>query len=55
MDEFIPVGPLTMRVRTAGARTATCLVSGGKPPVVVKEGWATLEIPRVIDHEVVVL
>jgi hypothetical protein len=55
MDEFIPVGPLTLRVRTAAARNATCLVSGAKPPIAVKEGWATLEIQRVIDHEVVVL
>jgi hypothetical protein len=55
MDEFIPVGPLTLRVRTAAAPSATCLVSGAKPPVTLKEGWATLELPRLLDHELVVL
>jgi hypothetical protein len=55
MDEFIPVGPLTLRVRASTGRNATCLVSGAKPTVAVQQGWATIKIPRVLDHEVVVV
>jgi len=57
MEEFIPVGPLRLRVRlprNAPAR-AECLVSRGSLPVSVRQGWASVEIPRVLDHEVVVL
>jgi Hypothetical glycosyl hydrolase 6 len=58
MDEFIPVGPLTVRVRLpqdVPGRGATCLVGGSKPGVAVQQRWATVEIARVVDHEVVVI
>jgi hypothetical protein len=55
MDEFIPVGPLTLKVRMAAPRSATCLVSGAKLAVTMEQGWAKLDIPRLLDHEVVVL
>ncbi len=56
MDEFIPVGPLRLRVRLPPdvPASAECLVSRTSPPVSVRRGWASLEIPRLLDHEVVV-
>jgi hypothetical protein len=58
MDEYIPVGPLRLRVRLprgiAGA-TAVCLVSGARSATAVQQGWATLTVPRIADHEVLVI
>ncbi|MBM3744340.1 MAG: Tat pathway signal protein [Acidobacteria bacterium] len=58
IDELIRVGPLKVRVRLPKdlrAATARLLVSGTAQPAVVKDGWATLEVRSVLDHEVVVL
>ena len=58
MDEFIPVGPLAMRIRLPRdirGRAAKLLVSGATPAVATQQGWTTLEIPRLVDHELVII
>jgi hypothetical protein len=58
LDELIAVGPLEVRVKLPDdikGRAAQFLVSKGKPSVAVKQGWATLEVKSVLDHEVVVI
>jgi len=55
IDELVSVGPLTLSVKTAHARTARLLVSGKTAPVASKSGWTKVEIPSVLDHEVMVL
>jgi hypothetical protein len=58
VDELIPVGPLQVRVRPpAGvrARTARALVGGRALPVTMENGWASVQLASVTDHEVIVL
>jgi hypothetical protein len=58
IDELIPIGPLEVRVKLPDdvtARVAERLVSSTRTAVRVKQGWAVFEIPRVLDHEVVVI
>ena len=58
MEELIPVGPLRVRVKLNAdlrGHRAECLVAGRRLAAGVKQGWAEFEIPRVEDHEVVVL
>lgn len=58
MEELIPVGPLRVRVKLntdLRGHRAECLVAGRRLVVGVKQGWMAFEIPRVDDHEVVVL
>jgi hypothetical protein len=58
IDELIPVGPFRVRVRLSPdlkTTDAKFLVSPGKPAVAAEEGWATLEVPSILDHEVIVL
>jgi hypothetical protein len=58
VDELIPVGPITVRVGvSAGLRPGSVrlLVSGGKPPLSVADGWATFRVDSILDHEVAVL
>ena len=58
LDELIPVGPFTVKIRLQQPltrRTARLLVSGADRPVTVEGGMATLTIPSILDHEVVVV
>ncbi len=58
IDELIPVGPFKMRIKLPSdlrVRTAELLVSATKPNISIQQGWATLEIKHLVDHEVVVL
>jgi hypothetical protein len=58
MEELIPVGPLRVRVKLNAdlrGNRAECLVAGHRLSAGVKQGWVEFEIPRVDDHEVVVL
>ncbi len=58
VDELIAVGPIEVRLKLPGdlrGRAAQFLVSKAKPAVAVREGWATLEVKSVLDHEVVVI
>ena len=58
IDELIPVGPLKVRVRIpqgANGRMAKLLVRRGLATPTVANGWATIVIQSVTDHEVVVV
>jgi hypothetical protein len=58
VEEFIPVGPIRVRVRLpqgVRGRRVRLLVSPASPPVRVVDGWAGVELPAVTDHEVVVI
>jgi hypothetical protein len=58
MDEAIPVGPLRVRLHLpadVAATTARLLVAETAANVTTSDGWATLEVARVGEHEVVVL
>jgi hypothetical protein len=58
IEELIPVGPLRVRVKLDAdlrGNRAECLVMGRRLAVGMKQGWAEFEIPRVEDHEVIVL
>ncbi len=58
LDELIAVGPLEVRVKLPDdvkGHGAEYLVSKSKPAVTVRQGWATLEVKSVLDHEVVVI
>jgi hypothetical protein len=53
--EFIPVGPLTVRLPLGGktARAVKLLVAGGAPRADERAGVLTVTVPLVKDHEVV--
>ena len=58
VDESIPVGPLRFAVKLPGdvrSRAVKMLVSGRTASATVSNGWARLEIPSVLDHEVLVI
>ncbi len=58
VDELIAVGPLGLRLKLPAdvrGRSAQLLVSNAKLSVAVRDGWATLEVKSVLDHEVVVI
>ncbi len=58
IDALIPVGPLKVRVRLPRDLSPTAarfLVSTAKPLLTLAAGWATFEVPSVLDHEVVVI
>ncbi len=54
IDELIPVGPVKLSVAGKG-KTAKLLVAGRTVPVSSKNGHATVDIPTVLDHEVIVV
>jgi len=54
LEELTPVGPFTVRVRGTG-RAAAFLVGGGEVEVSSADGWTTVEVGRITDHEVVVI
>ena len=51
IDELIPVGPITVRVPAATAKSARLLVSGKTAPI----SSGTLQLTSILDHEVIVL
>lgn len=58
IEEFIPIGPIRVRVRLpsgVSGRRVRLLVSPASPPIRVADGWASVELPTVTDHEVVVI
>jgi hypothetical protein len=55
LEELTPAGPFTVRVRAEGLGRAAFLVAGGEAEVKDEDGWITVEIARITDHEVVVL
>jgi hypothetical protein len=59
VQELLPVGPQRIRVRLPDGQTATgdarCLVSERTLPVALSGGWAEVELPDLVDHEIVVL
>ncbi len=58
MEEMVPVGPLELRVRLGNGmrgRSARLLVAGSTQPVRVRDGYAQVRVPSVLDHEVVVI
>lgn len=57
MDELIPIGPIDVRVKLpAGisAKNARQLVAGGSHSARIENGWASLSVQSILDHEVVV-
>jgi hypothetical protein len=54
LQEFTPAGPFTIRLRAAGSRAAF-LVAGGEVEVSEQDGWITVEVARITDHEVLVI
>ena len=58
LEEFTPVGPFVVKVRLPEGlqpEVARLLVAGEEVGFSASDGWASLRIPRVIDHEVVLL
>ncbi len=58
LDELIPLGPYTVRVRLpkdVAGRGAQLLVSGAKPAVTRKAEWLVLKVNSILDHEVAVI
>ena len=58
VDELIPVGPLTVRVKlpdTVRGRRLQLLVSRRSTKTSVKQGWAQFDLPAILDHEVAVI
>jgi hypothetical protein len=54
--EFVPVGPLSVRLRLpqgVRARRVQLLVAGGSPAADESAGMLTVSVPSVLDHEVV--
>jgi hypothetical protein len=54
VDELVPTGPLRLRVRAQGLTQARLLVGEGRLSVRRRGDWCEVEIPRILDHEVVV-
>jgi hypothetical protein len=58
VDELTPVGPLKVGVRfPQGVRghSVKMLVKGEIASLAIENGWATIEIPSILDHEVLVI
>ena len=58
VEELIPVGPLRAIVRLPDdvrGRTARRLVGGDTRPITMSRGWGIVELPSLLDHEVIVL
>jgi hypothetical protein len=54
VHELVPTGPLRLRLRSPHARKARALVQEGALKLVRRGDWCEVEIPRILDHEVVV-
>jgi hypothetical protein len=58
VDEYIPVGPVRIRVRlpeSVKGMTLRLLVSGQTIPYASNKGWAEFTLDSVTDHEVIVI
>lgn len=58
VDELIPVGPLSIRVRIPegiAGNDINLLVSGKKLKAIINEGWSRFDINVLLDHEVAVI
>lgn len=58
IEELLPAGPYLVHVRLpagVAGRTARLLVAEREAAVSVEDGWARLEVPGILEHEVVVL
>ncbi|WP_169512962.1 alpha-amylase family protein [Actinopolymorpha alba] len=58
LDELVPAGPFAVRVRMPGERVANrarLLVAERDAQVRDEDGWSSVVVPRVVDHEVIVL
>jgi hypothetical protein len=58
LEAFLPVGPLTVRVRLPAdvpGRSARLLVEDQTASVSTADGWAQLTVPSIAAHEVVVI
>ena len=59
LDELIPIGPLSIRVRlphgVVAGRRLRLLASGTDGRLSLEDGWAVFEIQSVTDHEVAVI
>jgi Hypothetical glycosyl hydrolase 6 len=58
IDELVPVGPLRVRVRLpedVPGRALRLLVSGRRPALDVRDGWAGFPLDSILDHEVAVV
>jgi len=53
LEEFTPAGPFAVRLKANGRR-ARFLVAGGEAEVNGRDGWITVEVARIADHEIVV-
>jgi hypothetical protein len=57
VDEYIPVGPLTVKVKLDGVdgELPNLLVTGQRITADTKDGWAKFQLASIINHEVVIL
>jgi len=58
VEELIPVGPLKVSVRLpdgVSGKTLRLLASDAKPALTLANGWASFELPSILDHEVAVI
>ncbi|MFS0724758.1 alpha-amylase family protein [Paenibacillus sp. 1P07SE] len=57
LEEYLPVGPIRVSVRMddCQAKTAQLRVAGTTHEVVLRGGWAHLELPEIVHHELIVL
>lgn len=55
VHELIPVGPLTVSVRTGSAGPVRALVGGQELPARQEDGWLSFSVPTLTDHEVLVI
>jgi hypothetical protein len=58
MEEIIPVGPLSVRLRDPGrsaTRVVRCRVSGRTERVAARDGWLHVGLPLVRDHELLLV
>jgi hypothetical protein len=58
VDELIPVGPFDVSIRVPRGiqpRTAKLLVGDGRSSFTSDGDWASIRVPSILDHEVVVL
>ncbi len=58
MDEFIPIGPITVKLKLTKdvqGKILNMLVSGQKISPVVTNGWSEFKINSILNHEVIVI
>jgi hypothetical protein len=58
IDEYIPIGPISIRVRLTEdvqGKNLKLLVSGQNISAVVRNGWSQFKINSILNHEVVVI